>query len=209
MTDVRGARIVRLIKDPAVGGDLLLVGLALAAKFDLGLRYDAEKGELATLLWPEAHDPNWKTRQAFKSDIRMYKPPAPVRWRCTAPTPRKPECGRNATTSGYLTDWLIGTMTPVGGCSRHLQWFAELRRANYAAKPDVPPLPCANYGGALRVHFPHIDWPAFWRELDASWVEHPEAHVWPRPDFSLVLGDGEGGLAAAPLLSLVPIGGAS
>jgi hypothetical protein len=212
-TDVRGARIVQLLEDPLVGGDLLLVAVGLAAKYDFGLGYDGKLNTLAELLWsthPLTWGPHWKIRDVFRQDIRTYKPPRPQIYRCTAPMVRRDGlCGRNATMSGYLTDWATGEKTYAGGCRRHYDWFNAQHKANWQAQPDLVPLPCANHGGALRVHFPKIDWPAFWRKLDPTWVEHPEAHAWPKPDLQLVLGDADDGTTSdrRPLLSVVPVGG--
>lgn len=206
MTDVRGARIVRLIEDPAVTGDLLLIGFALAAQRDFGWKDETRR--VASLLWPESE--GFRLDIAMKNDIRTYKPVLPVARRCTHPLARKVgTCKRNAISSKFLTDWATGEKAYAGGCSKHLAWFKEAMDINLEAKPDGPPLPHANRGGALRVHFPRLDWRTFWRNLDPGWVEHPERESWPKPDLSLVLGDGEGGLAAVPMLSVVPIGGAS
>lgn len=71
-------------------------------------------------------------------------------------------------------------------------------------------MPRADHRSALAPHFPELDWQAFWRLLDPRWVEHPEVSPWPKPSLQLVLGDGESrGLHGVPLLSVVPIGGAS
>lgn len=210
MSDVRGARIVRLIEDPAVGGDLLLVALGMAAKYDLGLRYGTSLNGLASMLWSTSKMSAHSMRDALRRDARTYKPPERTRWVCTAPMIRRAgECGKPATATGYLTDWKTGEMHPTGGCSRHSDWFHQTKRANWAARPETPPLPCANHGGALVPHFPRIDWRAFWRRLDSRWVEHPEVKPWPKPDLTLVLGDtGPAGgsrslLSAAPALALV------
>lgn len=222
MTDVRGARIVRLIEDPLVGGDLLLVAVGLAAKydFDFGLG-----GRLAALLWPDKQQrvaaaacgvetvaapmASWKIQDVFRRDIRTYKPVLPLNQGCTAPMMRRDgECGKSAAISGFLTDWSTGEKTFAGGCRRHYDWFNAQHQANWQAKPDLVPLPCANHGGALRPHFPQIDWPGFWKQLDPTWVEHPEATSWPKPTFTLVLGDADGGAAVGrPDLSAVPLDG--
>lgn len=210
MTDVRGARILRLINDPALGGDLLLVGVAMAAKYDFGLEYEGGFGGLAQMLWPDSVQPSWRIRRFLSLDIRTYKAPWPRNAGCSAPMLRREgACGKSVSLSGMATDWATGEKFFVGGCSRHRQWADDELRANYAKRPDLPPLPCANHGGALRVHFPRIDWVSFWRKLDPGWVEHPERAAWPKPDLTLVLGDDEDSGANSPLLSVVPSGGAS
>lgn len=210
MTDVRGARIVRLLDDPALGGDLLLVAVALAAKYDFGWDYGNSLNTLGARLWPEFAQRGWRIRDVFKRDIRTYRPPTDFKRVCGSPMIRRETpCGMSATSWGYVTDWATGEKSYVGACSRHRAWFNAATDANRALKPDVVPLPCANHGGALAVHFPRVDWRAFWARLDPLWVEHPEQKPWPKPDLQLVLGEGAPGDGATPLLSLVPIGGAS
>lgn len=213
MTDVRGARIVRLIEDPEVSGDLLLLGVGLAAKLDFGLDVgDFTFSTLGGRLWSSfTGDLSvWKTREAFRRDMRTYRPPGFGGRTCTAPMVRRSgECGKGASSSGYLTDWATGEMRPVVACSRHRSWFWDLTAANRAERPDSPPLPCANYGGALVPHFPRIDWRKFWRRLDPSWVEHPETKPWPKPDLTILLGDAEDTSAAVgvrPILVAVQPG---
>jgi hypothetical protein len=209
-TDARGARIVRLLEDPAVGGDLLLVAVALAAKYDFGVDYGGSLTGMAALIFPGQHTPVWRLKEACRKDIRTYEPPLPGRATCLAPMVRRDGvCGRNATCWGYLTDWSTGIQSYTGGCSRHAGWFHKVCHKNWAGRPDVVPLPPANAGGALRHHFPRIDWPTFWRRLDPRWVEHPEAQAWPKPDLTLVLGDAADADAASgrPLLAVLPMGG--
>lgn len=208
MTDVRGDRIVRIIEDPDIGGDLLLGALAIAAKYDFGLNYGGTLNRLGALLWPDRTKQQQlcSAKDAFRSDIRTYQPPELDR-ACTAPMLKRDDrCGRNASMYGYITDWATGEQIPVGGCSRHRAWFQRLSQANWAAKPEDPPLPYANHGGALRKHFPLVNWPAFWRQLDPRWVEHPERELWPKPVLQLVLGDGEteNNGKPQPLLAAVP-----
>lgn len=206
MTDVRGARIVRLLEDPAVTGDLLLVAVSLSAQYDFGWK-ETKFHRISPMLWQGQSV--WRLKMALKDDMRTYKPPNPGARGCTAPMLRRStECGRNASAWGYVTDWSTGEMSYSGGCSRHRDWFHQQSRANWKAKPEVPPLPCANHGGALTAHFPRLDWRKAWRRLDPTWVEHPEGKPWPKPDLMLVLGDDEGG-SGSPLLSVVLSGGAS
>lgn len=192
MTDVRGARIVRLIEDPLVGGDLLLVAIGMAAKYDFGLQYGATLNGLAEMLWSTRQMSAYRLSEALRRDARTYRPPQEELRRCSAPMLRREGmCGRNATMAGYLTDWGTGEKRGAGGCSRHMDWYRRTSDANWAARPSDPPLPCANHGGALVSHFPRIDWCSFWRRLDPRWVEHPEFKPWPKPDLTLLLGDTE------------------
>jgi hypothetical protein len=211
VSDARGARIVRLIEDPAVGGDLLLVALGMAAKYDFGLRYGTKLDGLAGMLWSTSQTSAFRIREALRRDARTYKPPESGGRLCTAPMIRRAgECGKSASASGYLTDWSTGEMRLAGGCGRHVSWFWDLSKANWAARPEAPPLPCANHGGALVSHFPRIDWRKFWRRLDSRWVEHPEVKPWPKPDLTLVLGDTgperDDRSASTPLRALALVG---
>lgn len=189
MSDVRGTRIVRLIGDPAIGGDLLLVAVGLAAKYDFGLDYGGTISGLGELLWSTSDMSGYRVREAFRRDMRGYKPP-PLDQTCCAPTARKPRCGKRTSVWGYATDWTTGEKRNLGGCRVHRQWYEEKWRENWTSKPEDPPLPCANHGGDLARHFPRIDWPGFWRKLDPNWVQHPEVKAWPKPTLTLVLGEG-------------------
>lgn len=208
-TDVRGARIVRLLQDPAVGGDLLLVAMALSAKYDFGLDTGGTLDDVAALLWPgrPVRSQRFQIEEVLRRDIRTYKPPR-LENKCTAPMQRRSGlCGRNATLSGYVVDWATGEKHSSGGCGRHLVWAHQAHRENWAAKPPDPPLPHANHGGVLRVHFPLLNWNEFWGRLDPQWRRHPERTTWPKPTLRLLLGDGDG-LGERPLLlSVVPVGG--
>lgn len=197
MTDVRGARSVRMMQDPNLGGDTLLVGLVLAARVDLDLKLKGLK-QLAEIAFPEGPERAnyYRAKKAFKDDIRTYRPPSRCldEALCDAPMVRREgRCGRRAGSSAYLTEWSTGEMTHLSGCSRHYAWWESTWRRNRAEKPDVVPLPAANWGGHLRVHIPEFNWPKFWAQLDPQWVEHPEVKAWPKPSLSLVVGDGEGG----------------
>jgi hypothetical protein len=182
-----------------------MVGLAIAARRDFALDYGRGLDDLAGLLWPDDRRRlrSGRIRDAFKRDIRTYKPPDFGRT-CTAPMQRRDGlCGRSAQVRFYLTDWATGEMRYCGGCSRHGDWADAQHGANRLAKPADPPLPYANHGGALRVHFPEFAWRSFWRQLDPRWVEHPEGTVWPKPTLRLVLGDGDDEGSDRPLLTAV------
>lgn len=195
--DTRSPRAVRIMQDPEVSGDLLLVALGFALYVDfLGVKV-IKSSELAKHLWPDRSKDEqwWKLRRVFEDDARTYKPPR-VKWerRCDSPMIRRDgPCGQRATTWRYLTDWSTGEKSLLCACSRHSDWFREQELANRAAKPNEVPLPAANHGGLMARYFPEYDWPAYWKKLDPRWVEHPEAKPWPKPTLTLVLGDGEYG----------------
>lgn len=205
MNDARGARIVRLIEDPNVGGDLLLVAVGLAAKYDFALDYGGTIAGLGRLLWSTGYMPGHQIRDVLRADARTYKPPTQWGRICTAPMIRRSgECGRGASAWAYLTDWETGEKHPIGACARHSDWFSDMSRANRAQKPESPPLPAANYGGALVAHFPRIDWRTLWRKLNPRWVEYPEVKPWPKPDLTLMLGDADTDASTdRPMLSVV------
>jgi hypothetical protein len=200
MPDARGARVVRMMEDPELGGDTLLVGILLASRVDLGLKVKGVR-ELGRLAFPDSGDSFWQAKRAFKNDIRRYRPPGYVGG-CGGPMVRRATCGRNPQISGYLRDWKTGDLVPHLACPRHRDWWHQVDRAHRAAKPDVVPLPVANHGGALARHMPEFDWPKFWIQLDPHWVEHPEVKPWPKPSLSLVLGNGDGGSGDRPVLAV-------
>ncbi len=207
MTDARGARVLRLIQDPELGGDLLLLGLGMCAVYDFGLTYQQFSIDLGNMLWAGRRDPHWKVHHVFKLDSRTYRVLWPDIRHCTAPMRRRDgACGKSASNMAMLTDWATGEKTCIGGCSRHADWFNRAHRANLQSKPDIVPLPHANHGGILAKHFPRIDWPRFWKNLDPTWVQHPERTEWPKPDLTLVLGKGLDDRRQGSL-TLVPSGG--
>lgn len=213
MTDVRGSRLVRILQDPAIGGDLLLVAVALAAKYDFSVSYGGSLAGMGAMLWsnlPNSRVQTYQVMETLRRDTRTYKPPPPGN-KCTSPMLRRTGlCGQRAVISGYIVDWATGEETSSGGCSRHADWARQAHRANRLAKPADPPLPYANHGGALRVHFPLLGWEEFWARLAPSWRpwrRHPERTQWPKPTLRLMLGDGGADEGERPLLSVVPIGG--
>ena len=76
MTDVRGARSLRMMRDPNLSGDTLLVGLVLAARVDFGLKLKGLK-QLAALAFPDGTERAnyYRAKKAFRDDIRTYRPP--------------------------------------------------------------------------------------------------------------------------------------
>lgn len=208
MTDIRGARIVQMLQDPELGGDLLLVGLVLAARLDFDLAPATNMAEIGALAFGKSK--RWSTQQArsvLKDDIRRYRRPQSS-WedRCDATMIRRDgPCGKMASSAyqGWLTDWSTGESTLHRACSRHRDWWRKEQLRNRAAKPDIVPLPNANHGGVLRKHLPEFGWTKLWKKLDPKWVEHPEVTPWPKPTLSLVLGDAEDTDGARPLLTTI------
>ncbi|MGH3480525.1 MAG: hypothetical protein ACRDQD_27295 [Nocardioidaceae bacterium] len=191
MTDVRGARILRLLADPEPHGELLLVGMAMAAKLDLAPRKPDFFPLLVQDIWPEWPDRMRRLMGVIADDARTYRAPSAGR-KCTAPMRRRAGwCGKNWSTGGWTTDWSTGERTWIAACNRHRPWVDEEMAANYAAKPegDVP-LPCANSGGVLAQHFPELNWYSLWRKCAPRWVQHPEVKPWPKPTLEVVLGEG-------------------
>lgn len=199
MADVRGARILRLLNDPELHGDLLLVGMAIAALRDFGS--GKSKFHLfAADLWPGRPDPVRRLRWVLAGDVRTYKPPEAAR-DCQAPMQRRSglcaQPGRevhtwrdNGTVLALMTDWVTGEYRPISACSRHVPWAERTLRANEAAKSEDPPLPLANSGGVLARHFPELNWYRLWANCDPFWQQHPEVKPWPKPTLEVVLGEG-------------------
>lgn len=205
VVDVRGARSVRMMQDPELGGDLLLVGLVLAARLDFGLKVGRTVLDVGRLAFPGRGDQfaDREVRWALRGDIRRYKPPsyeADVVG-CLGPMVRAPRCRKKPVLRGYLHDWSTGEAVPHVACSKHSSWFWQLARQDHAMKPEVPVLAPANHGGVLARHIPEVDWRRLWRRLDPAWVEHPEKRPWPRPTLELVLGGGEDGGGERPRLT--------
>jgi hypothetical protein len=196
MNDTQGTRISRLVNDPNLSGDLLLIGVVLATNNDFAGGSSLKVSALAKAAWPKLppSDAMYKAKDALKSDIRRYRTPDTAgRPTCGSPTPRKEACGRNHSMFGYATDWDTGEQTLIAACSRHSDWFRVLLDTNRAARPETVPLAAANSGGDLARHFTEVDWPKLWALLDPRWVRHPEARPWPKPKLSLVLGNGDDG----------------
>jgi hypothetical protein len=205
MVDVRGTRIVSMFEDELLGGDLLLVGVAMAICLDFGVKATT-MSQLARLTWPQRGEDVGRRRviQTFKDDMRVYRrPPVPWEKPCGAPMIRRSgPCGKASSLYGHLQDWSTGEWSLHMACGRHREWWYAEREANAAARPDLVPLPMANHGGLLVPHFPTVNWRAFWRRLDPRWVEHPEHTPWSRPTLQLLVGDGEGGDGTPSLTSL-------
>lgn len=208
MNDVRSRRLERMLDDPDLSGDLLLVGLAFARFLDFGGIPPGKRlstGLVARSVWP-TRPPSlraYTVQRTLAADARTYKPVRETS-RCGAPMVRRPgACGRGTSSYGLITDWDTGEQNDIGACSRHREWLRDLRRRNEADRPEHPPLPAANHGGILARHIPEFGWPKIWAwATDGLWVEHPEGTPWRRPTLALHLGDGEGG-GARPLLASV------
>jgi hypothetical protein len=206
MSDIRYARTARMLDDPDLGGDLLLVGLALARFLDFdppGEKVNVK--QISRACFPRAsYRP---VKRIFEMDARTYRPPQPS-WSATCEAPmirRDGPCGQHATGHGYLTDWDTGEQEGIWSCARHHAWRMDLIRRNTAAKPQRLPLPAANHGGVLAKHFPEIDWPKIWEwATGGRWVEHPEVEPWKPPTLTLHLGDGaDTGRLTRPMLAPV------
>lgn len=202
MADVRGARIVRMFEDPKLTGDLLLVGIAMATHLDFQKKWITMKEVAKWTYGPNDEYAVRKVSNVVREDIRTYRTPRLDSYACQGPMPRAPKCRRSSTWSTTLTDWETGERTILRACSKHRHWFDELHAANRASKPDIVPLPYANFGGVLAPYFPEIHWPKTYRTWDPKWVQHPEPPD--RPVLQLLRGDGLGGDGAAVLVLIEP-----
>jgi hypothetical protein len=209
MSDIRYARTARMLDDPDLGGDLLLVGLTYARFLDFGLPPGKKLSTniVANCAFPGNRERHRKVKRLHEKDARTYQPPQPD-WdgQCEAPMIRRAgPCGQHATGHGYLTDWETGEQEGIWSCNRHHAWRMDLIRRNKAAEPERRPIPPANHGGVLARHIPEFAWPKIWAwATDGRWVEHPESEPWKPPTLTLHLGDGAAsGLSARPML--VPV----
>lgn len=209
MSDIRYARTARMLDDPDLGGDLLLVGLAYARFLDFGMHPGKKLTDtlIAACAFPGDRLRRRKLKRLHADDARTYSPPRqPWTGECAAPMIRREgTCGREVSRWRPVTDWRDGEVTWVGGCYRHRDWVDETARANQAEKPRRVPTPAANSGGVLARHLPEFAWPKIWAwATDGRWIEHPESEPWKPPTLTLHLGDGsEDGRATRPLL--VPV----
>jgi hypothetical protein len=212
--DVRGRRLHRMLADPDLTGDLLLLGLALAVAEDIEGRSVSKLSGLARQIWPRMRsrdDVLWKLRHELQRDTRTYRPPE-MRGQCAAPMQRRTTpCGRRFVVMGYHIDFATGERYEVAACSRHQDWYRSVDRLyelDRKQHPDIP-MPCANSGGVLARHFTEIDWPKLWLWADPQWVEHPETVPWPKPTLTLLVGDDTDSTddespAPRPTLTLAP-----
>lgn len=180
-----------MLDDPAVGGDLLLVGIAMVAQLDFRGTWIKFK-DVARQAFGEGDHFYRKAWCVMKDDVRRYQMPRDdkVERRCQGPMPRAPYCRRSPSWRAAVTDWETGERSMLSACNRHQDWFRAACKENRDARPDIVPLAPANAGGVLRVHLPEIDWPRLWLSLDSKWVEHPEKQVWPKPTLEVIIGGG-------------------
>jgi hypothetical protein len=213
MTDVRLARSARMLDDPDLDGELLLVGLAFARFLDFGgvpAGKALNTNMVARCVWPKNPRRNWSIKRVVAADARTYQPP--LRYdmdgrHCGAPMIRRDgPCGRPSTWSRLVTDWSTGEQSWLLACARHVPWYDQMCRENRETKPDRLVVPAANHGGILARHIPEFAWPKIWHwATDGTWVEHPEVEPWKPPTFTLVLGDGGPG-ASGQRAMLAPVG---
>ncbi|WIX75985.1 hypothetical protein QRX50_31495 [Amycolatopsis carbonis] len=172
-----GRRVQQMASDPELTGELLAVGVAMAAIIDAGVYERLTLENIQNLAFGASSARPWhvgQLRTLLWRDARRYKPPAPI-GKCGAPTPRKPRCGHKANRFALVTDWATGERHRIEACSKHGEWFDRTHQENRAAKPEIGgPRPYANTGGKLARHFPEIDWPHLWRTFDSSWKAMPE-----------------------------------
>lgn len=213
MADVRGRRILRLLNDPELQGDLLLVGMALSAWLDLG-HTSRTFYAVARDLWPKSRHQMLRLTEAIASDVRTYRPPdAPTD--CRAPMQRRAGlCGQRArevhiwlpdgTVGAIVTDRVTGEWGPISACARHVEWAQQKLRESYTDKPNDIPLPLANSGGLLAKHFPELNWYRLYATFDPYWQQHPEVKPWPKPTLEVVIGGGEALNEPRPSLTVLP-----
>lgn len=200
--------VARLMADPDVTGDLLLVGLWLARATILrepptttGSGWQLT--DIASALYPPVDLPEITglgvTRPAYygpdagrvervlRDDIRRYDAWAEAgtpRGRfgpCAGPMARRPICGKPTSMGTFLTDIATGRRRMLGACRKHEAWYwAEVRRNRAEVAGADVPAPPANAGGVL-ARYIDIDWPALWRGIDPDWTPPAEELARPAP----------------------------
>lgn len=179
----------KMLADPDLTGDLLLVALVIAA-------LTTEVGRVP-VKWPGvAQRCGWslaRLRIVLSADVPRYEPPRDGYGLCTAPMIRRTgPCGKRASESGYLIDPTTGVQTPWGRCARHrADRSAALahRDAYQQWRVQGEPRPPANAGGVLPRHFT-TDWEQVW-DWAAPWrirAEGAKPATPPRPVLRLITG---------------------
>lgn len=212
-----------MVEDPALTGDLLLIGVIMARRIHLGPDGPVKVGPTAHSLFGghrriAVH--RWRT--AMVGDIRRYDYGQDPRnreygrstTRCGAPLVRREgSCDRGGGRSQLLTDPETGRQFWHSACSRHVTWWRAVLVANQATIAELGrrvPIPAANVGGVLRRHLPSFDWEGYWRSLQPNWVEPPEDEPFVRPDLRVLILDADPHRTppVRPALTVLP-GGAS
>jgi hypothetical protein len=185
----------KMLLDPALTGDLLALGLALAF----------------TTSWPRARAHlGWnpqKLRSVVRRDVLRYEPPAPDR-ACPAPMVRRQGlCGKRTLGFAWLVDPDTGQRTPVQFCRRHEHLGDEpaRRRAWEQWRANGEPQPPANTGGVLAGYL-SCDWEAVYDWADPT-RKRPGTPV-PRPALTLIQGGRQQSRGEGTTLELVQGGDA-
>lgn len=188
-----GSRREALYADPLLTGRLLLMALAVDHLIERGERQVrfTQVGAITGL-------DGWTVNRLLREDIPRYEPPARPE-RCQVVGPRGGVCPRPASVVLALLDGEDGTTTWVAACRAvtHRAWAEGLqRRHREALGVRVPPTPAYNTRSRLAHHFPEIDFPRWWPQIQAHAyrgsydpARDPErggAHLLQRPKLHLV-----------------------
>lgn len=173
-------RVQAMIDDPDCNGDLLAIGLALAAMRDLKT-IPSDWDAVANAALGKSRR-RYAFRDAIRSDVRRYDvdsdPEAGSRWggKCGAPMQRREgPCGQQSTRRSLITDPDTGRQQWLSACTRHADWFtAEAARHKKAASGVEPIDPPANTGGVLERHLPELKWDKIYRWARPDWQEPGE-----------------------------------
>jgi len=151
----------KMLADPDLTGDLLLVALVITA-------LTTEVGRTPTKWSGVAERCGWSIgslRHVVGRDVPRYEPPSNGYGLCTALMIRRAGlCGKRSSESGYLIDPMTGVQTPWGRCSRHSpDRVAQLAHSDAYRQWRVQgePRPPANTGGVLPRYFT-TDWDQVW-----------------------------------------------
>ncbi len=169
----------RILHDTNLSPELKIVALILRRCVDLSEPFP-KPAHIATLLYPDrAVGSAYRLyQQLMIKDIRRYDPYVPgFRHACQEMLPKaKRPCGRSVSgLTAYVTDVETGERHFMGWCTKHAGIGAVVVAQNRADMLDrIIPRPCANTGGALRVHLPELDWNEYWHRIDPNWEPFPE-----------------------------------
>lgn len=189
--------IGEMYADADLRDDLLAVGLAIARMMREGRKRRSLRAIAEMIGWNSGGHPNWmRVMYVLAGDRPRYQPPTGEQI-CRAPMIRREgTCNRPGGTTVMLRDPDTGAMGYLAACSRHVGWAHARRRQTWEAwERNGSPDPPANTGGVLARHI-NLDWPTVYRWVDRDWEmpsSGPPEPTPPRPKFTVLIGDGEGG----------------
>ncbi|WP_159840172.1 hypothetical protein [Nocardia sp. CY41] len=194
----RDERRRRMLNDPDLTGDLLLLTLALD-EF-LVSRNEQGRKKLRNWAWEVAHLTHgnsdyhlrYWTKKVIADDLPRYEPIKPKGRGCVAPMVRREgACGNAGTTSRVDRDPLTGDSRWVHYCARHKHLAGPVEARIREWVENGKPSPPANTGGVLRRYF-DADWDTVYRWASGREpMEGGREATPPRPKLRLITGGAE------------------